>query len=180
MTTKTFNVILAATNRGEIGYKNTLPWKLRGDLARFKMLTMGHTVIMGRHTYESLPAKLEDRCVIVVSKTMDNRDPKNDGIMVVSSLAEAIREAKELPGDIFVAGGASLYAAAMKFPCNLYLTTVYKKPEHGYDTVIPDFNVLDFEYEYPPLPIFETDPTTGLMELSHTYAKLYSRNQPFI
>lgn len=170
---KALNVILAATNKGEIGYKNTIPWQLKGDLGRFKTLTMGNIVIVGRHTYESFPGVIGSRTFIVVSSTME--DPKRDGVVVVKSFQEALKKANDFPGDIWVAGGVRLYEAALKFPCTIYLTTVYKQAESGYDAVISNFNVLEFEYDAPPVPIYDTDPVTGLKHISHTYARLYSK-----
>jgi dihydrofolate reductase len=170
---KPFNVILAATPAGEIGYKNTIPWNLEGDLTRFKRLTMGNIVIMGRNTFESIGKPLIGRTVIVVSSTL-KEDPAKD-YHVASDLASAIRKAREFDGEIFIAGGVGLYEAALKFPCSIHLTTVYKQAPNGYDAVISNFDITAFEYEFPPIPVFYTNEKTGVEEISHTYAKLRSR-----
>lgn len=177
---KAFNVILAATNKGEIGANNTIPWALNGDLRTFRNLTMNNTVIVGRHTFESIPKGLPGRDVIVVSSTMAPGKPSESHVWVARDFAEAIRIANKLPGEIFVAGGVALFEAALKFPCTIYLTTVYKEPLIPYDTVIPNFNVLDFEYQDTPIAIFDTDEATGLKTISHTYSVLTSRNHPHL
>ena len=171
---KELNVILAATNKGEIGNKNTIPWKLKGDLGRFRSMTMGNVVIMGRHTYESFPGEIGDRTFIIVSSTM--KRPTRENVFVARDFTQALKMANVFTGTIWIAGGVSLYVAALQFPCNIYLTTVYKDSPDGYDAVIPNFNVNNFEYEYPPIPIFDTDPATGLKHISHTYSKLYPKS----
>lgn len=160
-------LIVAATPTGEIGFNNTLPWKLQGDLQRFKKLTKGGIVIMGRNTFNSLPSGLPGRSVIVVSETLATRNAsshyKQDIITraisphYVGSLIEAIsdavlfgKEVGEPPKKIWIAGGAGIYEEMLNIaelePCvdlTVYLTTVYKDPHTpGYDTVISNFELL--------------------------------------
>lgn len=180
MTTKKLNIILAATIKGEIGYRNTIPWNLKADLSRFKMKTMGHVVIMGRKTFESLRSPLTDRQVIVVSSTLmmsnDIPDKYND-VTICSNFQSALEIADMVNGEeVFVAGGVRLYQEAMALPCRLFLTTVHKESPHGYDAIIPNFNVRGFEYDSPPTAIYDTDPLTGLMNISHTYSVLTNTN----
>ncbi len=119
---KIINIILATTPKGEIGINNTIPWKLKGDLKRFKELTMGHVVIMGRKTYESLPKPLEGRKMIIVSTTMlhelhpDANKQKvnaiyNNDNYIVDSLEKAISCADYNFKDkkIFIIGGVKSY-----------------------------------------------------------------------
>jgi dihydrofolate reductase len=176
-------MIVAATPDGDIGYKNTIPWKLKGDLQRFKRLTMGNYVIIGRNTLNSLPSGLPGRNVIVVSKTLSN--PRNacqreqEGMHIVErairphyvgSLPEAFLDiglfgcdGDALDKKIFIAGGARLYEEMLEFAseglCDLtvHLTTVYKKPHTPwYDTKIANFHLLDkFEVVGHPEEVYD-------------------------
>jgi dihydrofolate reductase len=115
-------LIAAVARNGVIGFANRLPWQLPADLRRFKELTTGHTVIMGRKTWESLPAKfrpLPGRRNIVVTR---NDAFIADGATVSTSLPDAIAAAN---GDeAFVIGGAELYKAALPLADRLQLTEI--------------------------------------------------------
>lgn len=177
-------IILAATPAGEIGYQNTLPWRLKGDLSRFRTMTMGNIVIMGKNTYGSLPKALDGRIVIVVSKSLINdanrptmpTRPKDT--YFVPDFSAALKIARDIYPDlrVFVAGGAKLYEGAFSFPCIVHLTTVYKKPEHGYDAKIENFNLKSFRLVDKVQPVFETCPETGLEIISHTYSTYVTNN----
>lgn len=121
----TVSVIAAMTRDGVIGKDNALPgWKIPGDLKRFKALTQGKVVIMGRKTFESIGKPLPDRLNIVVSSTLD---PRQEGFWVVRSLEEALRQANYLnPGkeEIMVIGGGNLYRQAIPFTDRIYLTVL--------------------------------------------------------
>lgn len=115
-------LIAAVARNGVIGIDQRLPWQLPADLRRFKALTLGHSVIMGRKTWESLPASfrpLPGRRNIVVT-----RDPsyRAAGATVVHSLAAAITAAEG--GEAFIIGGAQLYAAALPLADHLQLTEI--------------------------------------------------------
>jgi dihydrofolate reductase len=115
-------LIAAVARNGVIGIANRLPWHLPADLKHFKQLTLGHTVIMGRKTWESLPAKfrpLPGRRNIVVTR---NGEYRAEGATVVTSLAAAIAAAQD--GEAFVIGGAELYAAALPLADRLQLTEI--------------------------------------------------------
>lgn len=115
-------LIAAVARNGVIGIDNRLPWRLPADLKHFRALTLGHTVIMGRKTWESLPAAirpLPGRRNIVVTRDGGYRA---DGAVVVLSLPAAIAAA--LNGEAFVIGGAELYAAAMPLADRLQLTEI--------------------------------------------------------
>ena len=122
-----------ATNR-VIGRGNELPWNLPADLAHFKRLTMGHPIIMGRLTHESIGRPLPGRRNIVVS-----RDPRLalPGCEVVHSLDDAYRTAGNVD-EAFVIGGARLYAAALATADRIYLTTI--EAEIPGDTLFPPFD----------------------------------------
>lgn len=125
MTTSVIELVVAVANYGAIGYQNNLVWTNKKDLARFKELTRGHPVIMGRKTWESLPKKpLSDRQNIVVSSTL-NWINTPDGVTVVKTLRDALalfaRHEK-----VFVIGGARLYEEAEKLCSRIHLTRVFK------------------------------------------------------
>jgi dihydrofolate reductase len=104
-----------------IGRDNALPWRLPGDLKRFRALTTGHAVIMGRRTYESLGRPLPGRTNIVLSR---NAALSCAGATVVSSLADALRFVPE-GADAFVIGGAEIYRLALPRADRLVLTEVH-------------------------------------------------------
>lgn len=170
-TPKPIEVILASTPDGEIGYQDTVPWRLKGDLARFKAMTMGNVVIMGGATYKSLPKGLEGRLLIVVSKRLAQEKHKpTENLFFTGSLLEALRLAEKLPGDkIFIAGGAAIYETCFTIANAIHLTLVYKKPDVGYDVKIGKFDLTKFEMMPDPQVVFEKNPRTGVMEISHIY-----------
>jgi dihydrofolate reductase len=138
-----------------IGYQNRLLYAIPSDMTRFRMLTTGHTIIMGRKTFESLPnGALPNRRNIVISKTRE----QIRGCEVYSSLEEALAAWKETVGnkeevgsketeeedESFIIGGASIYEQALPFADKLYLTIVEKEPEHA-DTFFPEINPAEWE-----------------------------------
>ena len=125
-----------------IGYKNRLLYAIPSDMTRFRMLTTGHTIIMGRKTFESLPnGALPNRRNIVISKTRE----QITGCEVYASLEEALEARKEAAEDeCFIIGGASIYEQALPFADKLYLTIVEKEPEHA-DTFFPEINPAEWE-----------------------------------
>lgn len=142
-----------------IGYKNRLLYAIPSDMTRFRMLTTGHTIIMGRKTFESLPnGALPNRRNIVISKTRE----QITGCEVYTSLKEALAarkeeagnkeevgskeavESKEASDECFIIGGASIYEQALPFADKLYLTVVEKEPAHA-DTFFPEINPAEWE-----------------------------------
>jgi dihydrofolate reductase len=113
-------LVLAVARDGTIGAQGTLPWRLPEDLKRFRALTTGHSIVMGRKTWASLPRALPARQNIVVT-----RDPafRAEGADVVHSLDEALARAR-LPPPVFCIGGAELYRAALPRADVLYLTEI--------------------------------------------------------
>lgn len=114
------SLIVAMANNRVIGANNTLPWHLPADLKLFKSLTMGHHMVMGRKTYESIGKPLPGRTSVVVTRNAHYSVP---GVIVVNSLNAAI-EACEGDEEIFVIGGAELYRQAIKFADRIYLTEI--------------------------------------------------------
>lgn len=132
-------VIAAVARNGVIGQGNTLPWRLSEDLKHFRILTKGHTVIMGRKTRESLPRALPDRQNIVVTR---NQNFHADGNETAISLADAISKAR-MPAPIFCIGGGDLYAQAVPQAAVLYLTEI--DADFAGDAFFPDFNREDWQ-----------------------------------
>ena len=116
------NIIVAHSKNMAIGKANSLPWHLPDDLKRFKKLTTGHPIIMGRKTYQSINRPLPDRTNIVVTRDMGLEIP---GCVVVHSAAEAIKKAQEFDQEeIFIIGGAEIYKETLPLADRLYVTVV--------------------------------------------------------
>ena len=118
--------IAAVARNGVIGAGNDIPWRIPEDWARFKAITMGHVLIMGRKTYDSIGRPLPGRTTIVVT-----RDPawRTDGVVVATDLDDAFDLAYALtPTKVFVAGGGQIYAAAWDRLDTLEITEVYADP----------------------------------------------------
>ena len=113
-------LIAAVARNGVIGRDNRMPWHLPEDLRHFKALTMGHPMIMGRKTWESLPGRLPGRPHIVVTRDDGYRA---EGATVVHSLPAAIANAGDC-GEVFVIGGAEIYAQALATADRLQLTEI--------------------------------------------------------
>lgn len=116
------SIIVAIAENNVIGSNNQLIWHIPSDLKRFKSLTMGHHIIMGRKTWESIGRPLPGRQSIVVTR---NINFSVDGAKVVHSLSEAIELAKS-DSEIFIVGGGELYRQALPLANKLYLTKVHK------------------------------------------------------
>lgn len=131
------SIIVVIGKNKAIGCNNQLLWDIPEDMARFKELTMGHPVIMGRKTHESISVPLPGRCNIVISRDKGLKIP---GCQVVSSLDEAIKYSKECNGheEIFIIGGGEIYKQALAHTDKLYLTIVDDEPEA--DTFFPDYS----------------------------------------
>lgn len=132
------SVIAARAKNGAIGIENRLPWRLPEDLAHFKALTLGHPILMGRKTFESLGRPLPGRTNVVITR---NADYRPEGVQVVASIPDALalcREADEL----FFIGGAELYAQVLPLADRLYLTEVDCTPEG--DAWFPEYDRAAF------------------------------------
>jgi dihydrofolate reductase len=127
-------LIAAVARNGVIGIENRMPWRLPDDMKRFRALTIGHSVIMGRRTFESLGAALPGRQNIVVTSRPDFRAA---GCERAASLDEAIALAT-LPDPVFVIGGEALYRAALPVADLLFLTEIDR--DFAGDTRFPDFD----------------------------------------
>ncbi|MCS6946179.1 MAG: dihydrofolate reductase [Steroidobacteraceae bacterium] len=113
------SLIVATARNGVIGRNGTLPWHLPDDLRRFKQLTLGKPIVMGRRTYASIGKPLPGRRNIVVSRTL----PPQSDVHVVPDFAAALRAAQDAP-ELIVAGGAALYREALPQARRIYLTEI--------------------------------------------------------
>lgn len=145
------SIIAAIGPNRELGKDNKLLWHISEDLKRFKKLTQGHAVIMGRKTFESLGKPLPNRLNIILTRHHVFSDVKQ-----VFSLEEAISFVKNLQStiddqisidEVFIIGGGQIYAQALAMADKLYLTLVEKTPEHpdgkfDADTFFPDYSKI--------------------------------------
>lgn len=134
------SVIVAVSENGVIGKDGDMPWRLRSDLMRFKKLTMGHSIIMGRKTYESIGRLLPGRTTVILTRQTDYRV---QGAVVVASLEEALAATEDQRP--FVVGGAEIYRIALPLASRLYLTRVLEVIDG--DTVFPEFDSQQWELE---------------------------------
>jgi len=128
--------VIASENRA-LGKDNKLIYHIPEDLKRFKQLTSGHVIIMGRKTFESIGQPLPNRISVVITK---DPDYYAEGIEVAHSLEEALRLASLAQGnnELFVIGGGQIYQEAINVADKLYLTVVEGNPEA--DTFFPDYS----------------------------------------
>ena len=131
---------ISQTNRA-IGYQNRLLYHIKSDLTRFRELTTGHTIIMGRKTYESLPnGALPHRRNIVVSRRMKEME----GCEVYPNLEAALKAAEGEFGETFIIGGESIYRQSLPAARKLYLTVVDATPQQA-DAFFPEINPEEWE-----------------------------------
>ena len=119
------SILVAMAKNRTIGINNSLPWHIPQDLKYFKALTMGHHIVMGRKTFESIGKPLPGRTTVVVTR---NRTLKIEGCAVVHSLEEAIAACAN-DNEIFIVGGAELYAQALPLTDTLYVTEIQQDAE---------------------------------------------------
>ena len=136
------NIIAAIGKNNELGKNNDLIWKFIEDMKFFKETTMGHPVVMGRRTFESLPNILPGRENIVISTNNIN----NDKIKLYRSIKDFLISYKNYNSDVFIIGGASLYKAFIDIASTLYLTEI-DDIEKDADVYFPIFNKEEFTKE---------------------------------
>ena len=135
MIKKTITIIVAAAENDAIGKNNDLIWSLPDDLKRFKRLTSGHCIIMGRKTFDSFPGLLPNRKHIVISKKSDSYFPEE--VIIVNNFEDALKATNE-DENPYVIGGGQIYNLAMKYCDIIELTRVHEKFEA--DTFFPKIN----------------------------------------
>jgi len=132
------SIIVAASENDVIGRGNELPWHLSADLRRFKRLTMGHHLVVGRRTWESIGRALPGRSMIVISRSPPELP---EGVRAAGSIEEAFEVARSAgEEELFVAGGAAIYALTLPLADKLYLTRVHAAIDG--DVVLP---AIDFD-----------------------------------
>ncbi|WP_196890857.1 dihydrofolate reductase [Aureivirga marina] len=139
-------LIAAIGKNNELGKDNQLIWKLSTDLKRFKNLTTGHVVIMGRKTYESMNKPLPNRTNIVITR---NPNFKAEGCIIVSNIEEALKEAEKYDENPYIVGGGEIYRLSMDIADVLEITHVH----HSFDAdaFFPEISLNDWE------AVFEED-----------------------
>ncbi len=158
--------IVAIGDDFEIGMKNELLWRIPEDLKRFKALTSGHPVIMGRKTRDSLPKPLPGRTNIVISR---NPDYESEGCLTAKTPEEAIEIARQADGadKIFIIGGGQVYKQTFPYLDRIEITHVYDNKE-GADTWFP--RITEEEWELTEI----SEPMTGAGNLRYAF-KTYRR-----
>jgi dihydrofolate reductase len=132
----TIILIAAVGANGVIGRDNDLPWRIREDLQHFKQLTLGHTLVMGRKTYDSIGRPLPGRRTVVVTR---QPDWSADGVEVVHDVEDALKQT----GDLYVAGGGEIYRQALPYADRLELTEVDQSPTG--DVTFPAFDRSEWQ-----------------------------------
>ncbi|MEO5851363.1 MAG: dihydrofolate reductase [Nocardioides sp.] len=127
MTTTSQRVVLVAAvaDNGVIGSDGGIPWRHPEDFAHFKAQTLGHTLVMGRATYDSIGRPLPGRTTVVVTR---DSGWQADGVLVAHSFDGALALAAGLPGDVMVAGGAQIYELALPHATHQVLTEIHETP----------------------------------------------------
>ncbi len=130
---KKISIIVAMNNKRVIGLNNALPWHISEDLKHFKKLTLNHSVVMGRKTFESIGKPLKQRKNIVISR---NESLNFEGVMIVNSIDKAISIAND-ESEIFIIGGEQIYSISLSIVTHMYITEVNNNNEG--DAFFPNF-----------------------------------------
>ncbi|TDG34956.1 dihydrofolate reductase [Pedobacter changchengzhani] len=134
------SIAVAVGENFEIGKNNQLLWHMPADLKYFKQTTSGHTVIMGRKTFDSVGKPLPNRRNIIITR---DKNLKIDGVEVANSFDEAIEITKNEEQQVFIIGGSEIYRQALPSTTTLYLTTIHNSFDA--DTFFPEFNKNEWE-----------------------------------
>ena len=132
------SMIASVGKNMELGKNNNLIWHFKDDMKFFKETTMGHKVIMGRKTYESLPGKLPGREMIVISTKFVDGD-----VQLVNDINRIVDKYKNSDDEVFIIGGASIYKEFMPYANKLYLTEINDYDNEA-DTFFPKFNKMEW------------------------------------
>lgn len=150
-------IIVAAGEDNAIGKDNDLIWHLTDDLKRFKSLTSGHHIIMGRKTFESFPKPLPNRTHVVITRQNDYKAP--DGVIVVHSLADALDAARH-DKQPFIIGGGEIYKQSLAIADKIEMTRVHASFDNA-DTFFPDIDSSKW---------YEVNKSTHQVDENHAYA----------
>ena len=133
------SLIVAAADNNVIGIENKMPWHIPADFKHFKEITLGKPCIMGRKTYESILEQLGKPLPGRTSIAISRNEYKHEGCITVSSLEDAIIEAKKITDDeVMIIGGAQIYKMSTAIANRIYLTRVHQSPEG--DAFFPDLS----------------------------------------
>jgi dihydrofolate reductase len=161
---KRISIIVAIADNYGIGKDNQLLWHISDDLKHFKQITSGHTVVMGKNTYESLPIRpLPKRKNIVIT---DVPNELIEGCEMAYSINEAV-EKMDVGEENFIMGGASIYRQFFHLADRLYITRVFTQPEA--DTYFPE--IKESEWELTEKSETYTDPNNGLSFVFMNYVR---------
>lgn len=143
------SIIVALSENNVVGVRNQLPWKLSADLKRVKSLTMGHHIIMGRKTFESIGRPLPGRTNVIITR---NKNYKAEGCVIASSLQHALDIAVN-DSEVFIFGGGEIFKEAMPLASKIYMTRVHTHLEG--DTFFPQ--IKPFDWRIVELQEFKAD-----------------------
>lgn len=145
------SMIAAAGENNTLGKEGDLLWHLPDDFKRFKKLTSGHPIIMGRKTFDTFPKLLPDRTHIIITR---QKDFEAEGCIVVNSMEKALEHAKKAKGheEIWIIGGGEIYALGLPIADKIELTRIHHKFEGG-DAFFPEFDLKNWdlvaEHQHP-------------------------------
>ncbi|WP_369899853.1 dihydrofolate reductase [Bacillus manliponensis] len=134
------SLLVAMDKNRVIGKDNDLPWHLPADLAYFKKVTMGHHIIMGRKTFESIGRPLPGRTNVIITR---NTDYKVEGCQVIHSIDDVKKMSEETNEELFVIGGAEIFKEVLSFANRLYITKIEEEFEG--DTFFPEVSESEWE-----------------------------------
>lgn len=130
-------LIVAISEDGTIGDQGKIPWHIREDLQRFKRLTMGHPIVMGRRTHETIGKPLPGRTNIVLTREVHFTAPR--GVLTFASLNAALDHCRQQHEDtVFIIGGSQVYQAALPLADKLFVTEIHRRVTG--DTKFPDYD----------------------------------------
>lgn len=143
-----FSIIAAVDENFAIGYKNNLLCRISDDMKRFKSLTMGKKVLVGRKTFESIKNGLPGRKMIVVTNNKNYKKEIADDNEICYDLKKFLMDNKDTPEEIFIIGGAQIYSLSIAYAKRIYLTHI--KNKFLADTYFPKINESDWQIERSP------------------------------
>jgi dihydrofolate reductase len=129
------SLIVAMAKNRVIGDQGQMPWHLSADLKKFRQITTGYPIVMGRKTYQSIGRQLPGRTNIIISR---DADFTAEGCLVFNDLNDALKHACTLADEVFIIGGSTLYEALLPVADSLYITQIHQ--EFAGDTWFPEFN----------------------------------------
>ena len=157
------SIIVATAENGVIGCNGQLPWHLSADLRRFRKLTTGHSIVMGRKTYASIGRPLPERRSIVLSR---NPEYAVEGVEVVADFEQALKLTTD-EAEVFIIGGGHLYQLALPFTQRIYHTEICAEVEGDVHFPQIDWSQWDLVEELPT----EMDEKSGLHFSFNTFAR---------